>query len=285
MARVLESLKPLLALIGQADDAVGAAQSLSDAAERETGNGLVQQLAALVTDKKLAAGVLQHAGVIDSSGQLTEQAAIRLAQVLALAEALHENQCDLVVTVPTFLRPALATMVRESPAISRPLETAATMVSVAREARERLVIAAPFLHPNLVETLLPHVKRLVGARGKVLVLTRAIGPAAAGRSKANHDSVVLLRTAASRAPDRLAVRSWEENGLGIHCKVVLADQASAYLGSANLTVHGAQAQAEIGVLLRGPQLKTLAAWLDQISSVLTDSCLTEDAQCATSSAP
>lgn len=284
MARVLESLKPLLALIGQADDAVGAAQKLSAAAEGGTGIALVRQLAALVTDKNLAAGVLQHAGVINGSGELTAQAAIRLAQTLALAEALHENQCDLVVTVPDFLRSALATMVRESPAISRPLETAATMMSVARQAQERLVIAAPFLHPKLVETLLPHVKRLIGAKGKVLVLTRAIGPAI-GRSQANHDSVTLLRAAAGRAPSRLSVRSWEESGLGIHCKVVLADHAVAYLGSANLTVHGANSQAEIGVLLRGPQLKILTAWLDQISSVLTECCQPETAQRAAATAP
>jgi phosphatidylserine/phosphatidylglycerophosphate/cardiolipin synthase-like enzyme len=270
VARVLEPLKPLVALIGQAEDPVATAQRLADTADCTTGPALVALLVGAVTDKRLAEGVLRHAGVIGDGASLLPEAAVRLAQAQALVEALHENQCDLVMTIPPFLRAALADLVRERPAVPRPRETAGTLVALAREARERLVIAAPFLHRDMVESLAPHVSRVLAAGGEAVVITRALAPVTGKPSQANRDAVAVLRRAAGRHEERLLVRSWEQQGLGVHCKVVLADQACAYLGSANMTPQGAHAQAEIGVMLRGPQVRMLSLWLDQVGAVLAD---------------
>ena len=81
-------------------------------------------------------------------------------------------------------------------------------------------------------------------------------------------AVTLLRDAAARADGTLAVYSWEESGLGVHFKIVLADLALAYLGSANLTPGGIAAHAEAGVLLRGEGIDGLAGWPDVVCAEL-----------------
>jgi phosphatidylserine/phosphatidylglycerophosphate/cardiolipin synthase-like enzyme len=82
------------------------------------------------------------------------------------------------------------------------------------------------------------------------------------------DAVATLRHAATGKPGRLLVASWEETGLGIHFKVVLAHRENgtrvAYIGSSNLTPGGTLAHAEAGVLADGPQVDALSKWLDLI---------------------
>jgi hypothetical protein len=108
--------------------------------------------------------------------------------------------------------------------------------------------------------------------GNVQVLTRAVTFAGPGRSTANADAVALLRSAATGKPGRLTVASWEESGLGLHLKVVLAyrDHAGpvAYIGSSNPTPGGTLAHAEVGVLAHGPQVELLSRWLDRTADEL-----------------
>ncbi|MFI8927678.1 phospholipase D-like domain-containing protein [Streptomyces sp. NPDC053474] len=270
MAGVLESLKPLVTLLGQAENPADVCRQLSSAADTEPGHVLIKRLAASVVDKPLASGVLCHAGVVDESSRLLPTAVVRLAQAEALVEALCENQCDLVVTVPAFLRSALSELVSERPAVHRPRETSETLVGLAREAKKRLVIAAPFLHRDLMGSLLPHVRRLLASGGDVLLITRALTSPGGRQSRANLEAVQVLTKGTMRHRERLTIRSWEEPTLGIHCKVMIADGRVAYLGSANMTVHGTSAHAEVGVLLKGPQVSVLSLWLDQISGVLEE---------------
>ncbi|MGV9812185.1 phospholipase D-like domain-containing protein [Streptomyces cellulosae] len=79
----------------------------------------------------------------------------------------------------------------------------------------------------------------------------------------------MLREAAGVASGRLKVCPWDESGLGVHFKVVLADDQLAYVGSANLTPGGTEAHAEAGVLLRGKQVKSLSRWLRAVADELT----------------
>ncbi len=269
MEGILETVRPLVALLGQARDPVGCAYALKEsAADGADGATLTTQLAAEITDTGLAGATLRFASVLDPAGQVTDEAVIRLAQAAVLTEAAAEGGWQLVLTVPGFLRTALDTFVAEYGAGARPRETTTTLREVANVARQRLVIAAPYLHTAFVRLLATDVERILTAGGVVIVVTRALAMSAPERSSANVEAVRLLRQAADRAGRALAVRSWEESGLGIHFKVLLADDELAYLGSANLTPGGTLAHAEAGVLLHGHGVGVLSQWLDMVCDEL-----------------
>jgi phosphatidylserine/phosphatidylglycerophosphate/cardiolipin synthase-like enzyme len=134
-------------------------------------------------------------------------------------------------------------------------------------------VAAPYLHVGFVGLLVPDVRRVVAAGGHVQLITRALSQVRPGGGGANSNAVALLRDAAADAPGRLEVASWEEAGLGVHFKVVLAHRSDgvrvAYIGSSNLTPGGTLGHAEAGVLARGPQIDLLAHWLDMTAAELS----------------
>jgi phosphatidylserine/phosphatidylglycerophosphate/cardiolipin synthase-like enzyme len=271
VARVLDALSPLAALLAQARDPIAAAEALARGADAGADAAtLLAQLQAAVVDTGLAATVLTYAGVLDANGRLTGAAATRLAQAAVLVEATQDaerrqDRWQLVLTVPGFLRDALEASVAEHGDAMRPIETTRAVLEVAAAAHSRLLLAAPFLHEQFVRQLIPAVERVLSTSGEVVVITRALSFAAPDRSSANMAAVDGLRAAAAHVTaGRLVVRSWEESGLGIHFKVVLADARLAYLGSANPTPAGTAGHAEAGVLLHGPGVAGLARWLDAV---------------------
>ncbi|WP_153008495.1 phospholipase D-like domain-containing protein [Rhodococcus pyridinivorans] len=268
MASVLEPLKPIVALIRQASEPMVLAQRLIElAASKATGPELVRFISANVTDGDLVHSALVHAAVLDVTGNRMPEATIRLAQTQVLVEAA-EDSWELVLTVPGFLRQALTNLVATSGDQSRPRETQPTLLEVATTAQKSLLIAAPYLHADFISTLADPLQRLLRTGGTATVITRAISLAAPERSSANVNAVTLLRQFGERTGRPITVRSWEESGLGVHFKVVIADNKLAYLGSANLTPAGTAAHAEAGVLLRGPRVAYLSGWLTAVADEL-----------------
>jgi hypothetical protein len=272
VAAVLDSLTPLVRLLGQADDPAETATRLRTiAAAGGSGRALAESLGARVADRGLVGPTLTYAGVLGEDGSVAAEALVRLGQVEVLLEAAERVWApgwDLVLTVPGFLRPSLAELVAEHGDGSRPRDTGQVLAEVAAAATSRLVVAAPFLHTAFVAKLAPAVERLLSDGGEVVVITRALSLATANRSSANVDAVALLREAGVRSGRTVTVRSWEEGSLGVHFKVLLADESLAYLGSANLTPAGAAGHAEAGVLLRGDTVTTLASWLRLVADEL-----------------
>ncbi|GLY54989.1 phospholipase D-like domain-containing protein [Lentzea sp. NBRC 102530] len=268
MASVLEPLKPVVALIRQAPEPMALAARLLDLAESgSTGAELATVLSTSVTDGNLVRSALIHADILDMAGNRTPCATVRLAQAQVLTEAA-EDSWELVLTVPGFLRRTLADLVAVNGDRSRPRETQATLVEVAATARNNLMIAASYLHADFVTTLANPLQRVLQTGGAVTVITRALSLTAPERSSANVEAIALLRQVAERAGRAITVRSWEESGLGVHFKVVIADHRLAYLGSANLTPGGTAAHAEAGVLLRGPRVAGLSRWLTAVADEL-----------------
>lgn len=226
------------------------------------------QLAAAMTDGRLARSVLKHAAVLTADGQITPEAVVRLSQAGVLLKAAADDSWDLVLTVPGFLRTALNALVAEYGDSVRPRETGQIIREVAASATGKLFIGAPFLHEDFVRTLTRDVERVLTGAGEVVVVTRALSLSSPGRSSDNVSAVVTLREAAARAGRPLTVRSWEESGLGVHFKIALAYGVCGYLGSANPTTGGISAHAEAGVLLRGPGLKAIELWLDAVCASL-----------------
>ncbi|MGW1169949.1 phospholipase D-like domain-containing protein [Streptomyces sp. NPDC002550] len=270
MARVLEPLRPLVSLLLQASAPVDTAAAATNvAAAAGTALEVSTVIMNAVIDRRLVSYALAHAGILDEEGNLTEGASLLLAQAHAMVAMSVEEGWELVLTVPAFLKDSLSTMSRDNGGPGLPLDTGRTIREVAETAQTRLVIAAPYLHPSFATALAPALTTLLQDGGTATIITRALGWSAPNRSNANVDAVTVLREAAGTARRRLTVCSWDEAGLGVHFKVVLADDRLAYIGSANLTPGGTGAHAEAGVLLRGSRVRSLSRWLQVVADELT----------------
>lgn len=269
MAGLLEPLTPLASLISQSSDPDNLVDELITLINKGSdGQSLCEALAISVTDGSLARSVLAHSGVLDGGGRLTAESIVRLEQVKVILELTAANHWELVLTVPSFLRPALQRLVTSHGDAQRPRETKAVIADVARSSRRKLVIAAPYLHSTFVESLTAPIERLLRSGGTVTIITRALSLTAPERSSANVEAVARLRQAAGNANRPITIRSWEEDGLGVHFKTVIADDELAYLGSANMTPSAINAQAEAGVLLHGSKVAVLGAWMEGVAQAL-----------------
>ena len=271
MAAVLATVTPLADLLLQAKDPVLLAETiLADIQAGVTdGHELIARISAGVSDKGLVLPCLTLAGIVSSdTGAVNSGAVIPAAQLLAVVE-MHMNmdRWQLALTVPPFIRPAFTDMVADLPSAIRPVETLPAIQAVAQSAQKRLILAAPYLHPTFMVTFVPHITRIAATGGKVLLLTRALSVLSEEQSRSNVEALQKLRGSVDNR-EVLIVRSWEEVGLGLHLKAVVADEHMAYVGSANLTPTGASAQAEAGVLLSGPGVVVLARWLEAVSRAL-----------------
>ncbi|MEW1906177.1 phospholipase D-like domain-containing protein [Streptomyces sp. NPDC086147] len=275
MARILEPLRPLVSLLLQASDPVATAAAATDtAAAAGTALEVSAVIMGAVVDQRLVPYALSHAKILDNEGNLTEGAPLLLAQAHAMVAMSVDEGWELVLTVPAFLKESLSTMSRDNGGPGLPLDTGRTIREVAESAQANLLIAAPYLHSSFTTALAPALSTLLRQGGTATIITRALGWSAPNRSNANVKAVAVLREAAGIARDKLTVCSWDETGLGIHFKIVLADDQLGYIGSANLTPGGTGAHAEAGVLLRGSRVRSLSRWLQVVADELTRRSIT-----------
>jgi phosphatidylserine/phosphatidylglycerophosphate/cardiolipin synthase-like enzyme len=140
------------------------------------------------------------------------------------------------------------------------------MLDIASHAQKELLLAAPFFNVGHAQALASSIARLTADGGEVLVVTQgAHGPG----PETNAASLRLLCSKV-RSPSLIQVWSWPGPTLGVHFKAVVADRQHAYLGSANLTSHGALHHAEAGVILHGPLARQLDSWIRRIAAQPAD---------------
>lgn len=252
MARLLESLEPLLALVlATPDPATTAAALLTD-----VGSGDSANLLALLGSSDLSVAALRFAGVVLPSGQLSLDARDQLIRLETLLAARKDDKDGwrLVVTAPPYFRKSVPSEIL--------LETLPSLISIVSSARRRLIIASPFLDTGFLG-LAPFISRLLAAGGQVVLLTRQL----ADPTSQNSVAVRELRKSCVDAR-RLEVASWEDDGLGLHLKAIVVDSQHAYVGSANLTRAGMGQHAELGVLLEGPSVREIERLLDGLADAL-----------------
>lgn len=285
MDSLLVAVGPLVDLLSRADQPAVFAEQLLQAALASGGNSASEvRLAEQVwqvceshaRDLELVAPVLACAQVIEAptaDAALTAVAALRVAQAQAILADRRDDNWHLVLTIPGFLRGRFDALAGGG---ARPRETSSVLTDVAASATRRLIIAAPYLHTGFIEFLVEPVRRLLGGGGEVVVLTRALSLRSPQTSSANVEAVEQLRAAAAAVPGAsapaglLRVCSWEEHGLGLHFKAVVADGRRAYLGSSNFTPGGTAGHAEGGVLLDSSRVTILEAWLRAVADELDE---------------
>lgn len=249
MAGILESLDPLVDLLSRGVDGRAACATLVGFVER----GDATSLPGVFLDRELALVALRYANIIDEGGRITRNARdqlIRLDTVLGLRE-LGSDRWTAVMTVPDYLRTAL----KDGPVV----ETLPTIRRMVASAQRRIILASPFLNQGFGE-LTANLARFLASGGELLVITRQL----LDPESLNAQAVGRLRSACNDQ-DRLDIVSWEEEGLGLHLKAVIADSRTAYVGSANLTWGGFGDHAELGVLLEGPSVAGVERALDGLA--------------------
>ncbi len=277
MDSVLDALNPLVDLLEHTADPTAVAQQLVQASGLSA-EQVFTVLDAACDEPALTGPTLSHAQILTGPARgaaLTEHAPLRAAAAQALLAQRRADSWQLVLTVPGFLAEALNTLAATQPGQRRPRQTATVLTDLAAGARTDLIIAAPYLHTGFVRYLAEPVAALLRTGGTVLVLTRALSLRAPQTSSANTEAVQLLREAhtgarvdAGPGAGTLRVCSWEERGLGLHFKAVVADRRRAYLGSSNVTPGGALGHAEGGVLLDSDRVAVLDGWLRAVADTL-----------------
>lgn len=126
--------------------------------------------------------------------------------------------------------------------------TEAVLVQVVREAREKVVLVSfvAYAVPSVTDALLEAVSR--GVRVEIVLEA----PAALG-GRVDVDSVAKMRAAVPQAALYVWNASPDENGFrgAVHAKCAVADEAVAFVTSANLTSAAMWRNMELGVLVRG----------------------------------
>lgn len=260
MDRLLDALTPLASLLARNRDP--STVSASVACALSSGNpGQVDETLRRYfgADAPCATAALATAGITEANDI---DRRIRLAQAEVLALEIQQTRrlapC-LVMTVPDFLRQAWTEHLRELPAADWPRETLPAMLDIAAQAEKELLLAAPFFDVEHARALASRVARLTAAGGQVLVVTQGTS------MQPNAASLRLLRDGA-RDPVRVQVWSWPGPTLGVHFKAVVADRQYGYLGSANLTSHGALHHAEAGVIVHGSLALQLDRWIRKVAA-------------------
>lgn len=252
MAGFLESLTPLAGLVAATADPAATCAALLAAAGTGTPDAAMQ----VIGGGDLVRPALRYAGLLDADGRWTPDARDRLLR-LEGAVAVMVSGVDRwlpVMTVPAYLRGALPG--------GRVDETFPAIRDLIAGAGRRVVMASPFLDAGF-EQLIPAITRFLVNGGQFLLITRDLVNPASPNAR-----VVAVLRAACASNRNLEVVSWEEEGLGLHMKALVADARQAYVGSANFTWGGLGQHAELGIRLEGPAVAEIEHLLDGLATAL-----------------
>jgi len=163
--------------------------------------------------------------------------------------------------------------VRE-PAVFVALVTAVSaFLRLARSAQRTLTVASPFLNDEGLSWALALFAETPATDRQLIVRAR----------RATRDVISSRRSEVNSLEVRVfdyAVPSPDGEGFEtFHAKVVLADDATAYVGSTNMLVHGRQ-PLELGVILEGgpvPEIAAIVRAIRQVAQPIAPSALQEAA--------
>lgn len=174
-------------------------------------------------------------------------------EVLVAERLRPRDRWQEVLTVPPYLRTAFPE--------GKIAETLPVLADLVATANRRIILASPFLDSGFAQ-IAPLLRRFVDAGGALLVITRELT-----RPDSHNAAVVrALRSSCVRGAPEVA--SWEDDGLGLHLKALVADSTRAYVGSANLTWGGIGQQAELGLRIEGPSVSKIERLLEVLASEL-----------------
>jgi len=175
-----------------------------------------------------------------------------------------EPLVTLLAAVPPSLRTGAGARIQ-----SNTIDLRMAVFNLIASTQRRLVLISPYWDNETVGDLTPLLAGRISAGVTVDLLGRSYGGDASG---------VALATLAHSLTDtarRVFVwyRTTERDPFGsetFHCKVAVADEERAYVGTANFTLSGFRSRLEIGTLLTGAPAHSTASVVDTLlTSVAT----------------
>jgi phosphatidylserine/phosphatidylglycerophosphate/cardiolipin synthase-like enzyme len=167
---------------------------------------------------------------------------------------MAESSVELVITAPESYIGPLAYQ-------TRCRTTLGVLCQLFTQAKHHVIIAAPFIQfeSGLTDSVLADAMRSSLQRGvNVDVLSTGQSLQAIDWDRLVQGSSGKLRLF------RPSANLVDENKLGSHAKVCIADGKSAYVGSANLTWPGLSGQLEIGLLVNGKVARQIEEFWDNL---------------------
>jgi len=154
----------------------------------------------------------------------------------------NQDKPSLVITIPSSFGLDFAYQTRSR-------TTLGVLIQLFSEAKERVVIAAPFISLNKNNLFNNELTEVIS---RTLVRGVGIDVLSTGTSLNNYDWISDNWTFEGnfnlyRPSENIS----DESRLGSHAKFCIMDGISAYVGSANLTGPGLSSQLELGLLVHG----------------------------------
>lgn len=154
----------------------------------------------------------------------------------------------------------------QSPAEYDMRQISSALLDVCRTAQDTLLIVSPYLESQGVEWLQPGIEGAIRRGVDVTVISRELR-----KGEPNMTALTDLFEITGEANGTLRVFDYYEPDPNsqkplytLHSKVLIADERTAYIGSANFTNYGLSQNLEVGVILSGDDVRDLQSVFDSV---------------------
>lgn len=140
------------------------------------------------------------------------------------------------------------------------------LLNLCRESEESIVLVSPYLEVSGMDWLFPGLEGALERGVDLTLVSRELN-----EGEPNFRAIERLVAVAEECDGELTVYDYyqprpdsDKPLYTLHSKVLLADDSTAYLGSANFTKYGFSENLEVGVVLQGSKLNQLADLLSHL---------------------
>lgn len=140
------------------------------------------------------------------------------------------------------------------------------LLNLCRESEESLVLVSPYLEVSGMDWLFPGLEGALERGVDLTLVSRELN-----EGEPNFRAIERLVAVAEECDGELTVYDYyqprpdsDKPLYTLHSKVLLADDSTAYLGSANFTKYGFSENLEVGVVLQGSKVNQLAELLSHV---------------------
>lgn len=120
-------------------------------------------------------------------------------------------------------------------------------------AKKNLLLINPYFDEKGLDRVLPYLVQASNKGVKIRMVSRK-----------GDESNFFFETIKRKIKNNLEIKEFGGSGYFLHAKCIIADDKSAYIGSANITATSLGSNLELGVLFSGIKVKSLVQFIDSV---------------------